>query len=190
MPMAEVMTQGLGVTWRSIWGVTNNHIRDFLNTVDTSRWTIVKYEDLVTEPRPVMERVCEMLGLPFHEAVLTPYEGDRMREGPKGARATGDPNLAGRGKIRADFATKWLDGFDADGADGRYRAFTTTRDLNDHLDAVLRPGDLVFLVGNRDIVHLERLIVGRRETVVCWREGCRIPRHCRDCRWFEVAAAA
>jgi len=85
---------------------------------------------------------------------------------------------------------KWLDGFDAGEARGRYRAFATTRDLNEHLHEVLRSGDLVLLASEREIVHLERLIVDRRETVVCWREGCRIPRHCRDCRWFEVAAAA
>jgi hypothetical protein len=54
----------------------------------------------------------DTFGLPFDDALLTPYEGDRMREGPKGARAIGDPNMAGRGKVQPELATKWLDGFD------------------------------------------------------------------------------
>jgi hypothetical protein len=41
-----------------------------------------------------------------------PYEGDRMREGPPGARAVGDPNLAGRGRLQPELASAWLEGFD------------------------------------------------------------------------------
>jgi UDP-N-acetylmuramoyl-tripeptide--D-alanyl-D-alanine ligase len=86
--------------------------------------------------------------------------------------------------------TKWLDGFDPGEARRRYQTFATTHDLNEHLGEILQPGDLVFLASDRDIVHLERLIVDRTDRVVCWREGCKIPRHCRDCRWYQSAAAA
>ena len=84
--------------------------------------------------------------------------------------------------------TKWLDGFDAGEAGGRYRAFATTHELNDHLHEVLGRGDLVFMLAGRNRVHLERLVLDRTDQVVCWREGCRIPRHCRDCRWYRTAA--
>jgi len=84
--------------------------------------------------------------------------------------------------------TKWLEGFDAGEERERYRAFATTRDVNDHLHEVLGQGDLVFLMAGRNRVHLERVLLDRTEQVVCWREGCKIPRHCRACRWYRTAA--
>ncbi len=59
-----------------------------------------------------MRAVCRTLGLEFDPVVLDPYEGDRMREGPKGARAIGDPNMAGRGRIQKKLASSWLSSFD------------------------------------------------------------------------------
>lgn len=112
MPMAEVMLDGYGGDASEAWAGCNTAIRDFLATIPRERWTLVRYEDLVTDARPVMEQACVVLGVPFHEAVLDPYEGDRMREGPKGARAIGDPNMAARGKIDPSLATSWLEGFD------------------------------------------------------------------------------
>lgn len=112
MPMAEVMLQGYAPDARDIWVHANRVIREFLAGVPDGRKSMVRYEELVTQPRPALERVCAELGLPFHEALLTPYEGDRMREGPSGARAVGDPNLAGRGRIQPELATSWLEGFD------------------------------------------------------------------------------
>ena len=112
MPMAEVMLSGYAPDARSIWYHANNNLRRFFEGIPESRKAFVRYEDLVTDARPVMERVCAALGVNFDEAVLDPYEGDRMREGPPGARAVGDPNMAGRGRIQPELATKWLEGFD------------------------------------------------------------------------------
>jgi hypothetical protein len=112
MPMAEVMLQGYAPDARSIWYHANRNLQRFLEGIPADRKVTVHYEALVADPRPVMEQVCATLGLPFDEAVLHPYEGDRMREGPPGARAVGDPNMAGRGKIEPELATKWLEGFD------------------------------------------------------------------------------
>jgi hypothetical protein len=114
MPMAEVMLQvGPGVeNAEDAWNIANTNIRDFLATQPDDTWTLIRYEDLVTEPRATLQKAMDVFGLPFDEALLTPYEGDRMREGPKGARAIGDPNMAGRGKLQPELATKWLDGFD------------------------------------------------------------------------------
>lgn len=112
MPMAEVMLQGYAPDARSIWYWANHHLRAFLDTLPASRRTMVRYEELVADPRPVMERVAATLGVPFDERLLDPYEGDRMREGPPGARAVGDPNMAGRGRIQPELATSWLEGFD------------------------------------------------------------------------------
>lgn len=112
MPMAEVMLQGYAPDAREIWVRGNEVVRNFLARIPDERKATLRYEDLVTDPRPTMERACAALGVPFHEAVLDPYEGDRMREGPSGARAVGDPNMAGRGRIQPELATAWLEGFD------------------------------------------------------------------------------
>lgn len=112
MPMAEVMLSGYAPDARSIWYHANENLQKFFATIPDERKAFVRYEELVTNARPVMERVCAALGVGFDEAVLDPYEGDRMREGPPGARAVGDPNMAGRGKIQPELATRWLEGFD------------------------------------------------------------------------------
>jgi hypothetical protein len=112
MPMAEVMLSGYAPDARSIWYHANENVRRFLERIPEDRKATVRYEELVKDARPVMERVCDTLGIPFDEKLLDPYEGERMREGPPGARAVGDPNMAGRGKIDPELATKWLEGFD------------------------------------------------------------------------------
>ncbi len=112
MPMAEVMLQGYAPDARDIWAFANRNIRDFLAGVPAGQKARIHYEQLVQEPEAAMQALCRDLGFTFHPALLTPYEGDRMREGPSGARAVGDPNMAGRGSIQPELATKWLEGFD------------------------------------------------------------------------------
>jgi hypothetical protein len=137
MPMAEVMLEGYADDAREIWQVGNGQVQRFLEGIPRPRWALVRYEDLVKDPRPVMERACAALGVPFDEKVLDPYEGDRMREGPKGARAIGDPNMAGRGKIDPELATSWLEGFDPRLASPATRAMATA--LGYDLDALPLP---------------------------------------------------
>lgn len=112
MPMAEVMLAGYSADVRDLWRATNRGLADFLAGIPAERQARLRYEDLVTDPRATLEATCQRLGIPFHEALLTPYEGERMREGPSGARAVGDPNMAGRGRIQPELATSWLEGFD------------------------------------------------------------------------------
>jgi hypothetical protein len=113
MPMAEVMLQGYPGGPKDVWETSNLRIREFLRTsVPEDRWVLVRYEDLVDHPERELTRLAEVLGVPYVDAMARPYEGDRMRTGPKGARAIGDPNMAGRGDIDPTLATKWLEGFD------------------------------------------------------------------------------
>ena len=137
MPMAEVMLQGYAPDARSIWYHANHNVRRFLQRIPESRKVTVRYEELVSDGRPVMERVCTALGLPFDEKVLDPYEGDRMRDGPPGARAVGDPNMAGRGRIQPELATKWLEGFDP--ASVTPETHTLARELGYDLGAMAPP---------------------------------------------------
>ncbi len=122
MPMAEVMLQGYPVPIEEVWRYANENIGNFLATLPQDRWLRFRYEDLVADPRPVLEQVCATLGVPFHEALLNPYEGDRMREGPRGARAIGDPNMAGHGAIRPELVDRWLEGYDPRRASPETRA--------------------------------------------------------------------
>lgn len=112
MPMAEVILQGFSDQPGEFWRIGNQALEGFLETLPADRWLRIHYEDMVSQPRATMEAVCAFLGLPFDEAMTRPYDGDRMREGPSGARAIGDPNLVGYGQIRPELATKWLEGFD------------------------------------------------------------------------------
>lgn len=113
MPMAEVMLQGFAAEPDQIWEVCNRRIGDFLAGVPQDRWARIQYEDLVLDPEPSLRRAAAAMGVDYDDAMSRPYEGDdRMRTGPKGARAIGDPNMAGRGKLDPSLTTKWLEGFD------------------------------------------------------------------------------
>ena len=114
MPMAEVMLQGYAPDARDIWYYANKNVQQFLESVAVGRKSTIRYEDMIADGRAAFTRVCDQLNLPFSEKLLTPYDDDpaRMIEGPSGARAVGDPNMAGRGKIQPELADKWLAGFD------------------------------------------------------------------------------
>ncbi len=137
MPFAEVMLQGYAPEANEVWIRGNQVIAQFLNGVAPERWLRVRYEDLVEDPRPVMERVCATLGVPFDEATLDPYQGDRMRDGPKGARPVGDPNMASRGKIQPELATAWLRGFDPESVGPE--TWAMAKELGYDLDDLARP---------------------------------------------------
>lgn len=137
MPYAEVMLQGYAPDAREVWVRGNRVIADFLREVPAGRWRRIRYEDLVEDPLPVMEALCATLGVPFDEATLDPYEGDRMRDGPKGARPVGDPNMASRGRIQPELATSWLAGFDPKSVGANTRDLAA--ELGYDLDALALP---------------------------------------------------
>jgi hypothetical protein len=112
MPMAEVMLQGYGDEPANIWANGNQVIESFLTSVPEDRWVRASYEDIVQDAELPLRSICETIGVEFDPAVLNPYEGKRMRKGPAGARAIGDPNMANRGKIQPGLATSWLASFD------------------------------------------------------------------------------
>ena len=137
MPMAEVMLQGYAPDARDIWMFANRNIGEFFAALPEGRKGRIRYEEMVQTPRTAMAALCRDIGLPFHEALLTPYEGERMREGPSGARAVGDPNLASRGRIQSELATSWLEGFDP--ASVSPETHTLARELGYDLGALDAP---------------------------------------------------
>jgi len=83
------------------WTGYNHHILGFLKGIEAQRKHRILFEDLVTEPRTVLNGICDFLGIPFDEAVLNPYEGNRMTS------ELSDPNLMTRNKIEPSLATSW-----------------------------------------------------------------------------------
>ncbi len=94
----------------SIWKDSNQNILDFSREIDPERYYLVKYEELVRHPQQVMEGICNFLDIPFHPAVLNPYQGDRMTDGVHhNSMSLGDPNFSGRNSIEAQLAETWRD---------------------------------------------------------------------------------
>lgn len=111
--MAEVLLAGSErESIEDMWVHGNSTLRDFLGPLPAERWLRIHYEDMVRAPEPVMRAVSDFLGVDYRESMIQPYQGDRMRSGPKGARAVGDPNTATRSSIEPALADKWLAGFD------------------------------------------------------------------------------
>lgn len=69
--------------------------------------------------------------------------------------------------------------------DASIQAFERLRGARDHLNGVLRPGDLVLLKGTNPSDHLVRLIIDRSTPVQCWRQDCRLTRFCDGCPWLH-----
>ncbi len=91
-----------------IWRDSNQNILDFAQDIDPERYHLVYYEDLVSKPQAVMTQICNFLEVPYHEAVLTPYQGDRLTDGVNDtAMSLGDPNFLNHQKIDAELAETW-----------------------------------------------------------------------------------
>ena len=91
-----------------IWRDSNQNILDFAQDIDPERYHLVYYEDLVSKPQAVMTQICNFLEVPYHEAVLTPYQGDRLTDGVNDtAMSLGDPNFLNHQKIDVNLAQTW-----------------------------------------------------------------------------------
>jgi acyl transferase domain-containing protein/acyl-CoA synthetase (AMP-forming)/AMP-acid ligase II/pimeloyl-ACP methyl ester carboxylesterase/acyl carrier protein len=95
-------------TAESIWLQSNQNIIEFIHQIDSDKVCQVFYEDLVTNPYSVMQKICQFLGVPFDESVLNPYEGERMTDGVHSqSMSVGDPNFKSRHKIDPNLAQSW-----------------------------------------------------------------------------------
>ncbi|MGF1589286.1 MAG: hybrid fatty acyl-AMP ligase/type I polyketide synthase [Pleurocapsa sp.] len=93
-----------------IWRDSNQNILDFAQEIDPERYHLIYYEDLVSKPQEVLTDICNFLEIPFEQAVLTPYQGDRLTDGVSDtAMSLGDPNFLNHQKIDARLAKTWQD---------------------------------------------------------------------------------
>ncbi|MDH7486314.1 MAG: beta-ketoacyl synthase N-terminal-like domain-containing protein [Anaerolineae bacterium] len=91
-----------------VWATINGNVLDFLRRVEPERQLLVRYEELVNAPAAVAQRLCDFLGIPFDDAVLKPYEGQRMTDGVHGiSLGVGDPNFLQHEGIEAALGDVW-----------------------------------------------------------------------------------
>jgi pimeloyl-ACP methyl ester carboxylesterase/acyl carrier protein len=90
------------------WVTMNRNIHQFFQEVDSSRCYLVRYEDLVTQPAPVLQKLCVFLNIPFDPALLQPYEGRRMTDGVHAhSYPIGDPSFSNHSDIDPKLADAW-----------------------------------------------------------------------------------
>ncbi len=93
-----------------IWVVSNENIGRFLEGIEEGRKVEVRYEEMVREPREVMERVCRVMGIEVEEEMLEPYKEKRKRmtDGVKeGSRMLGDVKFHEHTGIDGQAADRW-----------------------------------------------------------------------------------
>jgi acyl transferase domain-containing protein/thioesterase domain-containing protein/acyl carrier protein len=91
-----------------IWATMNGNIMDSLQKVPPNRRLLIHFEDLVSEPARVAGDLCAFLGIPYDEALLSPYEGQRMTDGIHAvSMSTGDPNFLRHHRIEPALGEVW-----------------------------------------------------------------------------------
>jgi len=92
----------------NIWYQSNANTLKFFSQIDESKHHLMYYEDLVKNPRQVMENLCNFLEIPFNENVLNPYQGNRMTDGIYNkSMSVGDPNFLKHQSIDPTLADTW-----------------------------------------------------------------------------------
>jgi pimeloyl-ACP methyl ester carboxylesterase len=93
-----------------VWFTSNDHIRQLREEIDSTRYHRIVYEDLVRVPEGTMQEVCSFLGVAFHQAVLEPYDGNRMTDGVRTrSLSIGDPNFLQHKRIEPELSAAWKD---------------------------------------------------------------------------------
>ena len=92
-----------------VWVTTNQNIVDFLeSSIEPDRYQQIRYEELVQNPKAIMEQLCQFLNIPFDASLLQPYEGKRMIDGiHTRSMPIGDPNFAQRRQLDPKLGDAW-----------------------------------------------------------------------------------
>ena len=99
------------------WLISQQNIRDFLQEIPTERQHRMTFEELVREPRTVLDSVCHFLGLAFHPDMLQPYQDkqQRMTDGIyQVSKMVGDPKFHTHKQIEPQTAERWRNTYSAD----------------------------------------------------------------------------
>ena len=92
----------------TIWRTCNQNVQELHDQLGDQRVFRVLYEDLVGSPESTLTDLCEFLAIPFDPALLAPYEGSRLTDGPHSqSLSVGDPNFRRHRGIEASLAESW-----------------------------------------------------------------------------------
>ncbi|NOU19595.1 MAG: SDR family NAD(P)-dependent oxidoreductase [Bacteroidales bacterium] len=83
------------------WYAFNSNLLNFFNSINSEKFMLVRYEDLVQSPKPIITNICDFLEIDFEEDMLYPYKGKRMIDGD------GDPNIFNHDDINPELADVW-----------------------------------------------------------------------------------
>ncbi len=84
-----------------IWYTHNQHIQQFIERTGSERSLVIQFEDLVTRPEAIMNKVCAFLGVEFDPMMIKPYDTENMIIGD------GDPNILNHDDIDPGLASAW-----------------------------------------------------------------------------------
>ena len=93
-----------------IWLISQQNILEFLRGIPESRRLVVRFEELVADPRRVMERACEFLSITFDPQMLEVYaeRSRRMTDAlHEAGHMLGDVKFHKHRKIEAGVGERW-----------------------------------------------------------------------------------
>jgi amino acid adenylation domain-containing protein len=93
-----------------IWVISQQNILGFLKEVEPGRQHRVVFEELVSNPRQVLEGLCEFLDVEFDEQMLEPYaeREKRMTDGIRAeSKMLGDVKFHQYGRVEAGVSERW-----------------------------------------------------------------------------------
>ena len=91
-----------------VWREANRNVTRLAEEIGPTRIHRIRYEELVTQPEAILTSLCAFLGVPFHPALLAPYEGKRLTDGlHRQSLSVGDPNFTKHQGIDASLAETW-----------------------------------------------------------------------------------
>ena len=99
------------------WIISHQNILNFLSKVPAHRQIRIQFEQLVQNPRPVMENLCDLMNIDFNPLMLEPYQHQeqRMVDGSN-AQLSGmtDTKFQLHSKINGTVADAWKSSFEDD----------------------------------------------------------------------------
>jgi hypothetical protein len=95
-----------------VWLISHKNVLQFLQQIPPHRQYQLRFEDLVSQPRTVMEELCRTLRLRFHPDLMKPYDQleKKMTNGiHEESKPMGDTRFLEHGRINPDVARSWED---------------------------------------------------------------------------------
>jgi hypothetical protein len=93
-----------------VWLISHKNVMEFLERIPGDRQFHMRFEELVNEPRAVMEKMCEALEIQFHPELINPYDNleEKMTDGIyKESKPMGDTHFLDHRKIDQKVARDW-----------------------------------------------------------------------------------